>query len=451
MGNVVNFIAFVVLNATMMAYLFRYSQRAQDPLNKGKAMLLEGVEAFLVLLLATSTLALSSSRGGQGAGTGFNLQSIRLLVLEVLVVASLFVVRRPPRIGIGTVAYILYMAWVGVTLTYAPSVGYGLRYAVKYLYPLLLILGCSAVVRDEKVLLLVCVWMRRVALVSTLFVVLPFIRVPLVANLFWYNTALNMHYVVVACASFMLFFNYGRDWKDLAMGILFFLPCILEVHRTGLLCIFMGTAVFFLYKFKWLSVPWIAGVMTVGLLIVFNNPRWHEKMFWKDTENTVSISSLRAGDISDDEIRDNGRKVLWKTLEDNLYEGRELMGSGIGSCQWYLYTFYAGVKQTHGDYVQMRCDTGLIGFWMYIACGLAVVLHCLVMVLGSAPPHVKSCAMVAAGAVVGHYFGMYSDNCVTYTMATTGTSFAFYGMALGLKAKADAEARNPAQGGTRRA
>ena len=59
-------------------------------------------------------------------------------------------------------------------------------------------------------------------------------------------------------------------------------------------------------------------------------------------------------------------KAVWEMLETQFYKGKEMKGSGIGSCQKFLYDNPAGVKQTHGDYVQMRCDTGLIGFWLYI-------------------------------------------------------------------------------------
>ena len=74
-------------------------------------------------------------------------------------------------------------------------------------------------------------------------------------------------------------------------------------------------------------------------------------MFWKDTENELTVKDLRSGNISDDDIRNNGREAVWEMLETKFYKGRELRGSGIGSCQKYLYENPAGVKQTHGDFV----------------------------------------------------------------------------------------------------
>jgi hypothetical protein len=425
-----------VLNTMLVTYLFKYSGRIKDPVNSQRYLLFEGTEMFMVLLLATSTLALSSGEGGHGAGSGFNLQAIRLLFLEIFLVLSFFVSTHPPKWGPGMVAYLIYILWLLYSLTYTPSVKYGFRYILKYLYPLLMMLACSAIVRDEKVFLSICVWLRRVAIVSTLFVVFPFIRIPMIANLFWYDTALNMHYVVVACVSFALFFLYGKDWKDLVIGILFFLPCILETHRTGLLCIFCGTAIFFFYKFKAVSLPYIAVTLGIGIAIIFYVPSFHEKMFWRESEKgeVVTIRDLKEGNIKEEDIRNNGREALWDILSSNFYDGHKLKGSGIGSCQYFLYEMFTGVKQTHGDYIQMKCDTGLIGMWLYIGIGIVILIHCFIVTVSPyEPDYVKCCAMIAAGAIAGQYFAMYSDNAVTYTMATTGTSFAFYGMMLGLK------------------
>ena len=102
----------------------------------------------------------------------------------------------------------------------------------------------------------------------------------------------------------------------------------------------------------------------------------------------------------------------------------------------YLYDNPVTVKQTHGDYVQMRCDTGLIGFWLYIFVGIAVMVHCfLICNKPYVPDYIKCCAIITAGALAGCYAAMYSENVVTYTMASTGYPFALYGVMLGMLSK----------------
>lgn len=434
----INLIVFIILNGMMATFLFRYSARLKNPLNSAKYLTLEGTEMFLVILFATGTLSLASVSGGHNAGSGINLQAIRLLLLEVFLVFSLFVSSSRPRLGIGTIAYIIYIVWLFYTLTYAPSISYGFRYILKYLYPLIMMIAASAIVRDEEVFVAICVWMRRVAIVAMIVGSIPFLSRLLPTNFFWYLTALTMHYVTVICTSLALYFFYGKDKKDLLLAAIFVIPTVLTVHRSGILATFAGLAAFAFYKYKWVSLPYIFGVLAIGLAIIFYVPRVHQKMFWKDTENELTIQDLRAGNIEEDDIRNNGRKAIWGVLKEEFYEGHELKGSGIGSCQMFLYEHINLVKQTHGDYVQMQCDTGLIGMWLYIAVAISICIHCFVVcVTPYVPDYIKCCAMIAASSIVGNYAGMYSENVVTYTMATSGYAFGFYGIMLGLLTKVE--------------
>lgn len=432
MGNIINIIAFLILNATFLVFMFRYSARLKNPLNSSKFLLLEGPEMFLVILFATGTLALSSSGGGQGTGSGLNLQAIRLALLEALLVMSYFMASHKPTWGIGTISYLVYMIWLLYSMTYSGAGQYGWRYILKYIYPLLIMLSASAIVRDEEVFLAICVWTRRVAVCSLFVFFFPFVN-RIIGGLFWYATALSIHYVIIICISLALYFFYGKDIKDLILAIIFVFPCIFMVHRTGLLATFGAIAVFCFYKYKWISLPYIAGVLAIGLGIVFYVPSFHNKMFWKDKENTLTVADLREGNISEEDIRNNGREAVWEMLKEEFYYGHELKGSGIGSCQKFLYANPTIVKQTHGDYVQMKCDTGDIGMGLYILIAVMVIVHCFIVnVKPSNPDYIKCCAIIVASSLVGNYFAMYSDNAVTYTMATTGYPFGFYGAMLGM-------------------
>lgn len=435
----ISLVAFLVLNIYLVVFLNRYMVEMKNPVNSARPLRLEGIEAFFVLLMATGTMAMSSSGGGTGAGSGFNLQAIRLLLLEVFCIWACIRSTRPIRWGVGTIAYLIYIIWLLYSMTYSQAGNYGWRYILKYIYPFLVMLCASSIVRDEEVFITTCVWARRVALVSVLVFLLPRVNVFL-GGFFWYNTALNMNYATIVCVSLVLYFHCGKDWKDLLMTFIFVAPTILQVHRTGLLAISGALAVFCFYKFKWKSLPYIVGVLGIGLAIVFYVPSFHQKMFWKDTDNTLTISDLREGNIAEDDIRNNGREALWNTLECNFYHGHELKGSGIGSCQKFLYESSLTIKQTHGDYVQIRCDTGIIGLVLWFIVLGVVLIHCFIETTRSEnPAYIRYCAMLTAGAIVGNYLAMYSDNAVTYTMASTSYPFAFYGVLLGLRAKLTGE------------
>ena len=356
-------------------------------------------------------------------------------MLEIALLMSLFVCVERPKWGAGTVAYLVYILWCVISLFWCSSIEFGIRYILKYIYPFIIMITASAIVRDEKVFLSACVWARRVAILSALFPIFPFLG-NIFGGTFWYITALNLNYATVSVISFGFYYFYGKDKKDLILAVLFLLPTLLNVHRSGLLAFFGAASVFMFLKHKWISLPYLALVAAVGLAIVFYVPSFHEKMFWKDTENELTVQDIREGNISEDDIRNNGRKAIWEMLETQFYKGKEMKGSGIGSCQKFLYDNPAGVKQTHGDFVQMRCDTGLIGFWLYIIVAAVVIIHCFIVTsTWYIPDHVKCCAMIAAGSTAGCYLAMYSENVVTYTMCSTGYSFALYGMMLGMLSK----------------
>ena len=132
----------------------------------------------------------------------------------------------------------------------------------------------SAIVRDEEIFLVCCVWARRLAILSALIGYIPVVN-NFFGGAFWYATALNLNYVTVSLTSFALYYYYGKDKKDLILAILFVLPCILMVHRSGLLAMFSGLAIFMFLKHKWISLPYIAGVLAIGLAIVFYVPSFH--------------------------------------------------------------------------------------------------------------------------------------------------------------------------------
>ena len=143
---------------------------------------------------------------------------------------------------------------------------------------------------------------------------------------------------------------------------------------------------------------------------------------FKDSEN-VSIEQLQRGEISKDDINSNARFAMWEDLQSRFYDGKELMGSGIGSVQNYMYSnfVFGGLKVPHNDYVQMSCDSGIIGVVLYLLAVFAIIVHSFFVY-----------QKYTDVSIVGVALTMYTDNVVNYSMATLSYPFGFYGMMLGL-------------------
>ena len=395
-----------------------------NPLNREQKMVMDGPEMFWVLTFSTGLLAFS-------APAGLDLMAIRLMVLEIFCLVGLFICKRSPQWSPAIIFYLIYIIWLVVGLSYTPAPGYGFRVILKYLYPLLIMLFASAAVRDKEVFLKAGIGARTVALISIGVFFIPYVG-HLFPGVFWYGTASAIHYISMCVFSLALFYYTQEKKKNLLLCILFMLPCVLWVFRTSIMGTTLALMTFFFFKYKLKSLPVIAGIMLVVVVAVFTIPSLKEKMF-KDSKN-VSIEQFQQGELSKDDIESNARFAMWEHLENRFYDGKELTGFGIGSVQNYMYSnfVFGGLKVPHSDYVQMLCDSGIIGLVLYLLVILAVLVHSFIVYQRTSSIAIKICAIVAGSSMAGVALTLYSDNVVNYSMATLSYPFGFYGMMLGL-------------------
>lgn len=395
-----------------------------NPLNREQKMVMDGPEMFWVLTFSTGVLALS-------APGVLNLMAIRLMVLEVFCLVGLFICKRSPQWSPAIIFYLIYIIWLVVGLSYTPAPGYGFRVILKYLYPLLIMLFASAAVRDKEIFLKAGIGARTVAIISIAVAFIPYIG-RLFPGVFWYGTARAINYISMCIFSLALVYYTGEKKKNLLLCILFMLPCILWVFRTSIMGTTLALMTFFFFKYRLKSLPVIFSVFVLFIVAVFAIPSVREKMF-VNSEN-VSIEQFQRGEISKDDINSNARFGMWEHLENRFYEGKELTGSGIGSVQNYMYSnfVFGGLKVPHNDYVQILCDSGIIGVVMYLLTILVVIIHCFIVYQKVSDVGIKMCAIVAGSSLAGVALTMYTDNVVNYSMATLSYPFGFYGMMLGL-------------------
>ena len=409
-----NYIYFLIITLLGLKFLTMKRGVMVNPLNREQKMVMDGPEMFWVLTFSTGLLALS-------APGALDLMAIRLMVLEIFCIVGLFICKRSPQWSPAMVLYLLYIVWLVIGLSYSPAPGYGFRVILKYLYPLLIMLFASAAVRDKEVFLKAGLGARLVAVISIPVLIIPMLNWILFPGVFWYGTASAIHYITMCVFSLALFYYTDERKKNLLLCVLFMLPCLVWVFRTSIMGTTLALVTFFFFKYKMKSLPVIFVVSSV-----------REKMF-KDSEN-VSIEQLQRGEISKDDINSNARFAMWEDLQSRFYDGKELMGSGIGSVQNYMYSnfVFGGLKVPHNDYVQMSCDSGIIGVVLYLLAVFAIIVHSFFVYQKYTDVSIKMCAIVAGSSIVGVALTMYTDNVVNYSMATLSYPFGFYGMMLGL-------------------
>lgn len=419
-----NYLYFLVI--TFYGYKFLTSKSGKlvkNPLNEEQMMELTGPEMFWVLTFSTGLLALS-------APGGIDLMAIRLMVLILFCVVGLFIVKERPVYSVPLKLYTLFLVWIIIGIFYGPSVGYGVRVVLKYCYPILLALFASAVVRDVEVFVKAGLGARWVAVVYLIFAFVPGLGM-LIPGVFWYGTAAAINFISIMVFSITLFYYTDEKKKNLIYAALFILPCFLWVFRTSIMGSLVAIMAFFFIKYKMKSAPIIAGVLLAGVLAVFFIPSLHEKMFGG---REVTFEQFQNKNVDMDDVNTNAREAMWKHMEKRFYEGHEMAGSGTGSLQHYMYNnfLFGGLKVVHSDFVQMRCDNGLIGLLLYGLISICIYFHCFFVFHKTRSASVKMCAITAGASMAGVFVTLYSDNVVNYSMATLSMPYGFYGMMLGL-------------------
>lgn len=421
-----NYLYFLIITFIGYKWLTSSGGTMANPLNKQEQMCLDGTEMFWILTFSTGLLALS-------APAGLDLMAVRLLVLEVFcLIGLLSFCKRKPQWTAASVVYVVYILWLVIGLAYSPAPEYGFRVILKYLYPLLIMLFASAVVRNTEVFLKASLGARIVAITSIAIAFIPMLEGTLFPGVFWYGTARAINFISMCVFSLALVYYTDEKKKNLIYTILFIIPCFIWVFRTSIMGSLVAIMTFYFIKYRIRSLPIIIGILIAGIMAVFFIPSLHNKMF---TDKSSNIEQFKSGSLNMDDVNTNARAAMWEYLENRFYQGHELTGSGTGSVQQYMYNNYVfgGLTVPHSDFVQMRCDNGLIGLVLYAMIALFVFYDCFRAHYTTKDTGVKICSIVAGASMMGVFVTLYSDNVVNYSMATLSMPFGFYGMMLGLK------------------
>lgn len=421
-----NYLYFLVITVLGFWFLYGSGIVVRHPLDRSQQMKLNGPESLWLLTFSTGLLAFSA------AAFGFDLMAIRLFVLEALCVLGLFVSKNKPVFSAAIWMYVIYLAWIIIGCFYSPSATYGIRVVLKYLYPFLLCLFASAAVRDGEVFIKSGQGAVLVGLIYIAFTFVPGLHY-LVPGVFWYGTASAINLISLMIFCLTLFFFTDAKRKYFVLTLLFLLPCFIWVLRTSIMGSIVALGAFFFIKYRLRSLPILLTLLIGGVVAVFTIPSLYNKMF-AEGGHQATLEEFRRGEVAMEDVHSNGRDIIWATLDKKFFKGHEAVGSGTGAVQHFLYQgeFMNGLNASHSDFVQQRCDNGLIGLVLYAFVALIIFFHCFIVYHSTDNLPLKMCAITAGATMIGVYATLFSDNVVNYSMATLSMPFGFYGMMLGL-------------------
>lgn len=424
-----NYLYFLIIVYLYFKYIFGEGIVVKNPLREGNLVRMNGPETFWCLVFATSVLSIS-------AEFGIDLAGIRMLIIEFLCIVGIWYSGSNHRIvwSIPFKLYMAYLVWMVIGCFYSPGPFYGIRTILKYIYPVLIGIFASSVVSDKLVFMKSALLSRAVAFVSAILVVSTIANY-LLPGTIWYATALTINYIAMTVFSLALFFHTKQKTKNLILAVLFTLPCIIWVFRTSLVGTALALMIFFIFKYTWKAAPIVAGVIVLFILSVFYIPEVRNKMFFNGED--VTYEDFKEGHLSMDDVNSNSRFEMWDYCMDHYYDGHELTGSGTGAIQNMFYSGDMPLNKlllSHNDYVQMICDNGIIGVVLFGLSFLGIIVHCFIVYNNKSryPTSIRIAAITAGPSLGAMMLAMYTDNVLSYSLATLSVPLGFYGMMLGM-------------------
>ena len=424
MGFLINLIAAIILFFIPVKILGsgRF-KTARHPFKENSIIYINPALEFLLFSVFTSMVFLGPL-------------SLAKYAYWIIVLLYMVLCRIRVKIDSIVIMYILFILWAMISALFISSVKFqASMMIIKYTLPLLYLwLGYAAITDDDDLLyfmkataICMCIYALVIGGFSSKF--MPFLYGTLLfksGGLFISYASLADFFsglIVVPIALYVL--TKGKKWLFVIAWIC--LSTILETVRTGVGGIFMASALFAFVVYKLRSLPWIVGIASLVLCIIFTVPSFHKKMF---KDENMTYSSFSVNDASFDNIQSNAREYLWTMNMERFFVPSPIIGSGLGESVEYTKDVTI-LKLIHSDYVQILCDLGLLGLLLFAAFTVVVIVKILYITsLSNAPPAVIITGAMALGSCGGTFFSMGFDNVIAYSQQSFVLPFVLIGIFL---------------------
>lgn len=233
----------------------------------------------------------------------------------------------------------------------------------------------------------------------------------------------------------MTWISGNKKWLFIAIAML--LSTILDAVRTGLGGMCIVAIIYALFRYKLSSLP-IIGIIGVSMLAaVLYIPEINDKFFFDDGGEITAEDILYEDAMAFENINSSGREFMWELVMDKCYYGHEMLGSGLGHAGAYLVYLkntdihFSNIAEIiHSDYVQILCDTGLIGLGLFIVFSLTLIISITKRIWFTDDLYLKITGIITIASFCGTAFSMGFDNVVSHSMTSLIIPFIFAGMYL---------------------
>ncbi len=394
--------------------------------DKGEHYLLSPNMYFVIFTVCTAPIFLGS------------LSLLKYGLWFMAMLALLFASKVRIKFEFMTVMYFIFFLWLSYTMTYTPVPRDGAMMLIKFSLPMLFLwLGYSGL-RNEKDLILFLKVVNIVACIYCGF--MGGFAATFISPLYIFCMGLFTTYAGFAdflTAVFIvpiLLYWLTKEKKYIFCALWMVLSTVLQSVRTGMGGMMLVFCIALLLKNKAKAIPGLAVAGTMFLSVVLFVPSVNEKFFGEDA-GKVSATDIVQGDaMSMDNIEMSGREYMWERVLDNCYYGNETFGGGLGTSGRFVKN-YGEANDTlvvmHNDYLQILCDSGIVGIVFIALFYLSVIMKVTSNVaLRRSSSLVKLTGIMALSSLAGIAFSMYFDNVVSNSMQSMVMPYIYIGFFL---------------------
>lgn len=427
MKTILSLIIFIVLLIWVGLIYFSNKKKFRTVRSKdGQSYLLSRNMYFVIFTVCTAPIFLGS------------LSLLKYGLWFAIVLLLLFSGRVRARIEAITVTYIIFFLWLCYTMTYTTTPTDGMMMLIKYSLPMLFLwLGYSAINNEKELIIflkivnvIACIWCFVIGGFSSTFVSPLYVFLMDICSTY----AGFADYLTAIFIAPILLYWLTKEKKYIFCAFWMVLSTVLQSVRTGMGGMMLVFMVAMLLRHKWKAVPGVifAGAFFVSVILFV--PEVNEKFFGEDAGKVTATDIVQSGAMSLENIETSGRKYMWQLVKENCYYGNETFGGGLGTSGRFVKNYGTstnGLVMMHNDYLQIICDTGLVGISLltifYIIVIIKVTLH---VISHKSNILVKLTGIMALSSMVGIGFSMYFDNIISNSMQSQVMPYIFLGFFL---------------------
>ena len=428
MQTILSLLIFVVLTYWVGQIYFGKKKFRAVEYSKGEYYLLSQNMYFVIFTVCTAPIFLGS------------LSLLKYGLWFMTMLALLLAGKVRIKFEFMTVMYSIFFLWLCYTMTYTTVPRDGVMMLIKYSLPMLFLwLGYSGL-RNEKDLIIflkvvniaACIYCGFMGGFAATFIPPLYL---FCMGIFSVYAAFADYLTAVFIVPILLYW-LTKEKKYIFCALWMVLSTVLQSVRTGMGGMMLVFCIALLLKNKAKAIPGLAVAGAMFLSVVLFVPSVNEKFFGEDAGKVSATDIVQGNAMSMDNIEMSGREYIWEMTKEACYYGHEMMGSGLGASGSFI-KYSMSEKQgqiagkLHNDYLELLCDTGIVGVVLIALFYLSVILKVASNVsLRKPSPLVKLTGIMALPSLAGIAFCMYFDNVVSNSMQSMVMPYIYIGFFL---------------------